>query len=65
MTSLAEANRIVQEELGKDWRMAEFHDGGGGWHFWGVDSIPDDSGRFWVHINDQPANCWSKVTRRN
>jgi hypothetical protein len=40
------------------WRMAEHHDGGGGWGFGGVGEI-DAKDRFWVAINDQPANPWS------
>jgi hypothetical protein len=52
-------------------RMAEFHDGDqsagrAGWDFWAdglytldpiIGCIPDH--RFWVSINDQPANPWS------
>ncbi len=60
MTSLAAANDLVREEFGPGWRMAEFHDGSG-WNFWadcsGVAKDFDD--RFWVYINDQPANPWN------
>ncbi|MCI5163052.1 MAG: hypothetical protein D3917_13760, partial [Candidatus Electrothrix sp. AX5] len=31
----------------------------GGWGFYVPGQVPDDS-RFWVHINDQNANCWDK-----
>lgn len=47
------------------YRMAEFHDGTGinpGWSFW-AEADDDINGsfvatRFWVRINDQPANPW-------
>lgn len=29
----------------------------GGWAFWAYGNVRDDT-RFWVRINDQPANCW-------
>jgi hypothetical protein len=53
----------------RDLRMAEFHDGGklAGWSFW-VDGTKGNISqeikkglnkrRFWVSINDQPANPW-------
>ncbi len=47
------------------YRMAEFHDGTGlnaGWSFW-AEAYSDINGlapstRYWVNINDQPANPW-------
>jgi hypothetical protein len=30
----------------------------GGWSLWAFGNLRDDT-RFWVHINDQPANCWN------
>lgn len=50
-------DELCSAEFGSGWRMAEFHDGGGGWGFRGVGNI-DSSERFWVGINDQRANCW-------
>jgi hypothetical protein len=47
------------KEFGTGWRMAEFHDGGG-WAIAGQKGpglITD--ARYWVHINNQPANCWN------
>jgi hypothetical protein len=38
--------------------MAEFHDGGGGWSYWGFGNIQIGR-RFWVAINDQNANPWN------
>jgi hypothetical protein len=38
--------------------MGEFHDGNGGWTWWGRGSI-NSTTRFWVAINDQPANPWN------
>jgi hypothetical protein len=61
LTSLVEANRIIREYLGAGWRMAEHHDGGGGWSFWGYGFIPGNT-RFWVYINDQRANPWNSVS---
>lgn len=60
MTSAAVADSICATELGAGWEMAEFHDGGGGWNFqaYGAATHPD---RFWVLINDQPANCWNSA----
>ncbi len=51
------ADAICREQLGDGYRMAEFHDGNGGWNFWAFGNVPSDS-RFWVAIDDQPANCW-------
>ena len=38
--------------------MAEFHDGNGGWTFTGKRGAINEQLRHWVHINDQPGNCW-------
>jgi hypothetical protein len=55
--------------LGEDgFRMAEFHDGDrnagwAGWDFWAdasaMPSLRISDMRYWVSINDQPANPWS------
>ncbi len=61
LTSLAAANLVCAEQLGADYQMAEHHDGGGGWNWWAhgdLDQLTRESGRFWVHIDDQPGNCW-------
>lgn len=60
LVSLAYANQLCETHLGPGWRMAEFHDGEGGWAFraYSGSYIPIDL-RFWVYINDQPANCWN------
>ena len=58
LTSEAVATARCERELGPGWRMAEFHDAGG-WGMQGqrgVGLAPNT--RFWVHINDQPGNCW-------
>lgn len=58
-----EADAFCASTFGKGWRMAEHHDGrtrsgsSGGWGFKADGRIADES-RFWVAINDQPANCW-------
>lgn len=59
LTSASSADQICAERLGSDWRMAEFHDGGG-WGLRGLGTIATGT-RFWVRINDQPANCWDPV----
>ena len=46
-------------EFGPGWRMAEFHDGQGGWGLQGVKGSEfSPNTRYWVHINDQRGNCW-------
>jgi len=46
-------------ELGVGWRVAEFHDGQGGWGLQGQRGTGfDPNTRYWVRINDQPGNCW-------
>jgi hypothetical protein len=62
LTSREEADRIVQQYF-PGYRMAEFHDGGGGWSFWGKGELSTSS-RFWVYINDQRGNPWNSCTSR-
>jgi hypothetical protein len=61
--SLALANARCEKELGSGWRMAEFHDGLGGQGGWGFvakrGNRLDTRLRHWVHVNDQPGNCWN------
>jgi hypothetical protein len=52
---------ICISELGADWRMAQHHDG----NSWRFAARAQNRGafsgkRFWVAINDQQGNCWSK-----
>lgn len=64
LTSLAAADAACVKEFGANWRMAEHHDGGGGWNWTAYGNINDLYGqsdpshtlqhRFWVYINDQP-----------
>ncbi len=59
LESAAVASARCVAELGPGWKMAEFHDGQGGWGLQGQkgsDFSPNN--RYWVHINDQPGNCW-------
>jgi|JI10StandDraft_1071094.scaffolds.fasta_scaffold05658_13 hypothetical protein len=58
LTSLQVANQFCIDNFGPGWRMAEFHDGKGGWNWHAYGDVRQDS-RFWVHINDQPSNCWN------
>jgi len=74
LTSLAAANALCASTFGAGYRMAEHHDGGGGWGFRAQGSITplatpasthprfnrlNHPNRFWVHINNQPGNCWN------
>ena len=60
LQSRPEANARCEKELGAGWRMADFH-AGGGWSFSGRPGqgmLSSGSTRYWVAIDDQPANCW-------
>lgn len=57
LTSRAVSDGHCANIFGQGFRMAEFHDGGGGWTFWGQ-GVLSAANRFWVAINDQPANPW-------
>ncbi|MCP4872605.1 MAG: hypothetical protein GY898_28270 [Proteobacteria bacterium] len=60
LTDLATADAICAAQLGAGWRMAEFHDGSGGWSFWAYGNINQPPpAHFWTYINDQPGNCWN------
>lgn len=64
LTSSAVASARCEAELGAGWRMAEFHDGGGGWGLQGQRGMGlDQPGltRYWVAINDQRGNCWDST----
>lgn len=64
LTSLAVADSHCRGEFGAGWRMAEFHDGNGGWKWAAYGNLDEVylsghpshtvNDRFWVHINDQP-----------
>lgn len=64
LTSLAVADAACVAEFGVGWRMAEHHDGGGGWQWTAYGNLNDVytvndpshtvADRFWVYINDQP-----------
>jgi hypothetical protein len=58
--SLAQANARCASELGAGWRMAEFHDAGGGWGLVGKrgQGLVNTNTRHWVAINGQKSNCW-------
>ena len=61
LTSIDDADSTCADQLGANFQMAEFHDGQGGWNWWAygdLAALTPEVGRFWVHINDQPANCW-------
>jgi hypothetical protein len=73
LTSAAAADAICSRTFGAGYRMAEHHDGGGGWQWRAKGSInplstpasthprygtPNSPNRFWVRIINQPGNCW-------
>ena len=61
LKGIADANDICEFQFGSGYKMAEFHDGNGGWGWYAYGNI-DDSSRFWVTINDQSSNCWGRGT---
>jgi len=64
LTSRAMASARCEAELGPGWRMAEFHDGGGGWDLQGQRGMglgPPELTRYWVAIHDQRGNCWDSA----
>jgi hypothetical protein len=58
LTSRAVADNICATTVGAGYRMGEFHDGNGGWSWWGRGNISSAT-RFWVAINDQAGNPWN------
>ncbi|HEY4573106.1 MAG TPA: hypothetical protein VIJ26_04065, partial [Thermoanaerobaculia bacterium] len=68
LTSQQQGDEICADTFGTGWRLAEFHDGrygsdfssSGGWSYWGAGQLTPGT-RFWVAINDQPANPWNSA----
>ena len=61
LRSRAQASARCEAELGPGWRMAEFHDGQGGWGLQGLPGaglLGPGQTRYWVAISDQRGNCW-------
>jgi len=57
--TIAEAHAYCAKIFGKNWRVAGFHDGGGGIRAYG--NVGETPRRFWVDIKTQPdATCWSR-----
>ncbi|MGO4700593.1 hypothetical protein [Dyella sp. 2RAB6] len=52
-----QADGICARAFGRGWRMARFGDGAGAGAYWGEGELPAGT-RFWVAIDDQPANPW-------
>ena len=57
LTTKERADFFCSFSFGSGWRLAEFHDGNGGWGFAAFGNLPFNQS-FWVGINNQPANCW-------
>jgi hypothetical protein len=68
LVSRAAADAMCAQSFGTGWRMAEFHDGrygasfeyAGGWSYWAAGQLTPGS-RYWVAIDDQPANPWNSA----
>ncbi len=58
LSSRATADSLCASHFGAGFRMGEFHDGQGGWNWW-ANGVVAANTRFWVAINDQPANPWN------
>ncbi|MCP2257742.1 hypothetical protein LX15_001428 [Streptoalloteichus tenebrarius] len=58
LTSRAAADALCARQFGAGYRMAEFHDGGGGWSWWANGNL----NRFWATVNDQPSSPWNTTT---
>jgi hypothetical protein len=59
LTTLAAVNQYCATQFGPGWEVAEFHDGNNeGWSIRAYGSVGQPKARFWVHIKNQPANCW-------
>jgi hypothetical protein len=61
LTSRAAADRICEQTFGPGWAMGDHHDGNGGWGWYAYGAVSTTS-RFWVAIDDQPANPWNCPT---
>ncbi len=61
LQSQAVASARCEAEFGAGWRMAEFHDGGGGPLQGRRGAGFGAQTRYWVHVNDQPGNCWDSA----
>lgn len=62
LTSREAADNLCAAAFGEGWRMAEFHDGVGGWNWYAYGNIASGT-RFWTANNDQPANPWDYFTQ--
>lgn len=63
LTSQAVASARCEAEFGAGWRMAGRHDGNGGGSLQGLRGQGlSASTRYWVHVNDQRANCWDSAS---
>ncbi|MBP2473101.1 hypothetical protein JOF53_001973 [Crossiella equi] len=66
LTSQAAGDALCTNVFGAGHKLAEFHDGrygpgfgsASGWSFWAAGQLTPGT-RFWVAINDQPANPWN------
>ena len=58
LTSRAVADALCASRRGDGFRMAEHHDGHGGWGLAAFGELPRNT-RFWVAIDDQRSNPWN------
>jgi hypothetical protein len=58
LTSNAAANNVCSAQYGPGWRMAEFHDGGGGWGYRGDNMVDSYAAQFfysqWPSLHNNP-----------
>jgi len=59
-SQLSDANAYCEATFGKGWRVASYHDGGGG-GLKGYGATPKKDLRFWVDIkNKEDGTCWAR-----
>ena len=62
LTSVAPGSARCEKEAGTGWRVASFHDAGDR-SMQGRRGVgPWPNIRFWVHMSNQPGNCWDSRT---
>ena len=61
LQSEAVASARCEAEFGAGWRMAEFHDAAGSQLQGRRGAGFGAQTRYWVHVNDQPGNCWDSA----
>ena len=71
LTSIQAANDLCTSTFGHQFRALEFHDASygvdigeiSGWDLWAYGGLHNNQ-RYWIYVNDQPANPWNSVQPR-